>query len=54
MNDRNLEALKVWYAVFTTIMDNQETNVHYKLEKLRQLRKRITEESPELERLIRQ
>lgn len=53
MNDRNLETLKVWYALFTVLMDDQNTSAAYKLAKLRELRDRLAREAPELEQAIR-
>ena len=49
-NQKALEALKVWYAIFTTIMDAPENQIPNpeKLRKLYTLRSRIKMEAPDL------
>lgn len=42
-----LEALKVWYAIFTTILDMPESP-EADMDKLKKLRARINIEAPEL------
>ena len=50
-NQRALECLKVWYSLFTVIMDAPDSEISNadKLAKLYKLRSRIKHEAPELE-----
>lgn len=50
LNEKAIEALKVWYAIFTTIIDLPDTP-QGDIEKLRKLRDRIRKEAPELDDL---
>jgi hypothetical protein len=47
-NERKVEVLKVWYALFTTIMDTWEDPAA-DIERLKKLRNRLAQEDPELE-----
>ena len=49
-NSRALECMKVWYSLFTVIMDAPESEISNmeKLAKLYKLRSRIKHEAPEL------
>jgi hypothetical protein len=48
VNERKAEVLKVWYALFTTIMDTWEDPAA-DVERLKKLRERLRQEDPELE-----
>lgn len=54
INEKALECLKVWYSIYTVIMDDKEYTLQVKYDKLLQLRDRIKRESPELEKMIKQ
>jgi hypothetical protein len=45
--ERKVECLKVWYAIFTTIIDRPESPQE-DIKKLRQLRDRIRKEAPDI------
>lgn len=47
-NSHKVEALKVWYAIFVTIMDLPDNDAD-DMKKLRMLRERLRKEAPELE-----
>lgn len=47
IDQRKLEVLKVWYAVFTTVMDAPEFNDTTKLAKLKQLRQLLQDVVPD-------
>lgn len=52
IDPKKLEVLKVWYALFTTIMDevpNDPVPDSWRIEKLRKLRERLKQEAPGLE-----
>ena len=52
IDPKKLEVLKVWYSLFTTIMDeipNDPVPDTWRMEKLRKLRDRLREEAPGLE-----
>lgn len=54
IDTKKLEILKVWYATFTVVMDDEVFTEKEKMEKLFRLRRRLKEESPELEQQINQ
>ena len=51
---KKIEVLKVWYSIFCVIMDDKDMYIGEQLEKLNKLRKRLKDESPELEKLVAQ
>ena len=51
---KKLEILKVWYSIFVVIMDDREISWEQKTDKLHKLRRRLKQESPELEQIIKQ
>ena len=49
ISQRMLETLKVWYSLFTMIMDAESDPMTDKIDKLLKLRERLKQEAPELE-----
>lgn len=52
IDPKKLEVLKIWYALFTVIMDeipNDPVPDSWRIGKLRQLRDRLKREAPKLE-----
>lgn len=56
IDPRKLEVLKVWYAIFCTIVDEgrPEYSEAWKLQKLKELRARLRAEAPDLDEMARQ
>jgi hypothetical protein len=50
---RKVEVLKVWYSVFCTLMDGNESDAEL-LKKLRCLRERLMQAYPQLERELKE
>ena len=52
--DKKLEALKIWYAIFSAIIDSPGSlTAEQQLARFRRLREKILEEAPELALLER-
>jgi hypothetical protein len=53
LDEKKVEILKVWYSIFCVIMDDEKIEED-KIDKLIKLRKRLKDESPELEQMLKQ
>jgi hypothetical protein len=53
LDEKKVEILKVWYSIFCVIMDDEKIEED-KIDKLIKLRKRLKDESQELEQMLKQ
>lgn len=52
-DEKKIESLKLWYALFVSVIDSNEP-AHIQLHNLRLIRERIAKESPDLDRMVKQ